>query len=458
MLSLIEIMKSSIFRLYDVRGKYPTQLNEGVVFSIAYSLKSVFRERGFVVVGYDARASSQSLYAALCEGLSRAGVAYREIGFCSTPMITHFIHSFSALGGVMVTASHNPAIFNGLKFFDRHGMGIGGNVIKHFVRNQKAPFIPSFVSKKACTRDVSPYHKKYVRFLKRSIFVSRPLTVVVDASNGSTGPIWSTLEPFLRARGISLILINNIPDGVFSAHGPNPLLRHAQQNVRQAIIRHKADLGIILDGDGDRAVFFDEYGKVTFSSHIWRLLLVLFQKRGVTKSVVSVVDEFEAKIFNADLFDPASFSVSPVGHIFLRSEMKKTRSIVGIEGSGHYYFSDFYYSDSGVFASLCVIRALSGLPYSFSNFISLLPSVVRLPEKNIACSYARYIQLRPKILSLARSHGYTLGRMDGYSMFGETVGAVIRYSNTESVARVVVSGIRKGDCVLLLSEISRLFH
>ncbi|MBP6855692.1 MAG: hypothetical protein KBC26_01830 [Candidatus Pacebacteria bacterium] len=441
-------MNDSIFRLYDIRGTYPSQINERVVFSIARKLKKVFSGQGAVVIGYDARVSSYGLHTALREGLSRANIAYYDIGFCSTPMVVYFVHTLKSAGGIMVTASHNPKEYNGLKFFDARGMGIGGTNIK----KQLGRIQPEKYNETAQKTNLgkSKYHQQYAHFLKRFISVNRPLKVVIDTSNGSTGPIWEILARTMRKQGVTCIILNKKCDGVFSAHGPNPLISSAHQDTKDAIKKHHADMGVIIDGDGDRAVFLDEQGNVVSAGHIWRLLAAY---KKIKKSVVSVVNAFHVNVFKKTLTHPVYITASPVGHVFLRSLMRKTKSDIGIEGSGHYYFSSFFYSDSAVMAALSVINALSRLPYALSRYVDMLPGVYQIPEQTVTASKNHLKRIYKLLLAYGRKNAYKVSDSDGISLTSDNAWCNVRYANTESVARVNIAGVNMSVCKVLKNDI-----
>lgn len=387
-------MNSSIFRSYDIRGKYPSQVNEKLAFWLGQSLGKVFSSNKLVLVGHDARLSSPSLYFSLLAGLKKAGFKkILKIGFATKPMLIFLTRFKKAGGGIMITASHNPKEENGFKLVDSQGIAIGGEkIFKKILSSGKVDFKDDFLLKGKIKKDISltptQFHKLYVNFLSRFLKVEKPLKVIVDCSNGAAGPIWELLKGEYQKRGVTIILLNQQPDGNFPAHGPDPLKKFALTQVAKRVKQEKANLGIVFDGDGDRVAFVDNLGRRVFPPEIWRLFLIRERR---LKTIYSITNDFDMKILSSDLAVPSDYPVfsSWVGPISMEAKLKEKRADLGLEDSGHYYFKDFFFSDSGILAAILVINKVSLLPYPLAQFLDFLPSIKRSLPINIPLSQSK---------------------------------------------------------------------
>lgn len=426
------MMKEPIFRLYDIRGKYPNEINEGVVYKIALALVKMFGEGSNLILGYDCRNSSPIFYEIIKKVFLEQKIKIFDLRFCSSPMITYFLNETKADGAVMITASHNPKEYNGIKVFDKNGLGVSGEEIKNFYKEIDINFV-NFKSNVSYFKNTE-YHKEYSNFLIKFVDVNKKIKLVVDCSNGATGPIWKVLKNKLVKKGVDVVLINDNPDGNFKAHGPNPVLKIATQQIKKEIIKIGADIGLVFDGDGDRVVILDNKGERVRSEFVWRLLNI--NENFIKKTVFTVVDEFMFKILKPSFFDEGErlYFLSKVGHIFLRKIMKQKNADIGIEGSGHYYFKDFYYSDSGTVAGLKVISCLSKLPYSFSEFVSLMPTSTKIEEINLEVKDKDEFLLRLEMK--LKKNGFKISKIDGMSAWKDDFWCNIRKSNTENIVRV----------------------
>ncbi|MFA6353039.1 MAG: hypothetical protein WCW90_02240 [Candidatus Paceibacterota bacterium] len=437
-------MDQSIFRLYDIRGKYPKELDEKSVFFIALNSKKFFPKRGKIIVGHDARLSSPKLYSVLVSGLEKSGFEPIKIGFSTSPMMAFFIRELKAKGAVMITASHNPKEYNGLGIYNEKGKAISGRRIYEKIKEASATkyeIVRIYENKKNDFKATN-FHKQYANFLKNFINAKKQLKVIVDCSNGSAGPVWKILKEYYQKLGIKIVLKNNKPNGNFPAHGPNPLAKKAINNVKKEVLKQKADAGVIFDGDGDRAVFLDENGNEISSYYAWRLLAL---SQRIKKTIASVTEEFEIKIMSETLSYKPNILISPVGHLFLINKMIETKSDLGVESSGHYYFKDFFHSDSGILAAIKFINSLSALPYQLSSYISMLPKIFYIPEIVVKTKKGDENRIIEKFEKIFSKLSLSSNKIDGASFFFKNSFVNIRPSNTEDIVRINIVGTDKKE-------------
>lgn len=424
-------MDRSIFRSYDIRGGYPDKINEKTVFYIASQLGAVFK-KGKIVVGHDARLSSPSLYKSLIQGLETAGFKVISVGLVTTPMVAFFARHFHALGGITVTASHNPKNDNGLDVIRRNGISIGGKELL-----QKLGVKSLKLEARRTEGQIKEVPKRqvlylYTKFLEKLFGVKKPIKIVIDCSNGTAG---SVIEKLSFPENVETILLNTKSNGNFPAHGPNPIIGGAQKQAAVAIAKHRADLGVVFDSDGDRALFLDNKGKIIKPEYLWRLLIT---NSSLCTAVFSVTETYMMHLINRELVNNGlkyKLVESKVGHLSMRKECAKQKSAIGLESSMHYYFPDDRFAGCAILAMIKTINALSRLPYLLSNLVSFLPQTIRLPEIS-----KRYRRNRMGQLYKAVVHRFVVEKRiyykDGLSVLGSNWWFNIRPSNTEDEVRI----------------------
>jgi len=272
------------------------------------------------------------------------------------------------------------------------------------------------------------YLNSYVNFLNKSIKLKKPLSVVFDCSNGTTGIVLKKLKiPFSKK-----IILNSKPDGNFPAHGPNPSSFKALKQLSSTVKKTKADLGIAFDADGDRAFFVDETGKF-IEPYLIAYLLFLNNK----PPFVADITTFESLNY-AKIAQPKTF-LSRNGTYFIKKEMLKRKANVGAEFSGHYYFKDFFYADSGIFTAIKVINIVSKLPYSLSNFKKLIPRQVTVKEFNFKS--IDYKKITEKLIQLYQKKSKKIIKTDGITFEFKKGWFTIRPSNTEQLIRLYIGKV-----------------
>lgn len=353
------------FKAYDVRGRIPDQLNEEIAYRIGRAYADFLKPKK-VVVGYDIRLSSQQICQALINGLNDSGVDVSNIGQCGTEEIYFATSHLNMDGGIVVTASHNPKDYNGMKFVKEDSKPISSDTglkeIKTLAENNNF----SSVENKGTTTPID-VKQAYIEHLLSYIDVSslKPLKVVCNAGNGGAGLVIDLLEKYLP---IEFIKVHHEADGNFPNGVPNPLLEENRQSTIDAILEHKADLGIAWDGDFDRCFFFDEKGIFIEGYYIVGLLAETFLKKHPGEKIihdprlswntVEVVEQFGGETV-----------LCKSGHAFIKEKMRDVNAIYGGEMSAHHYFRDFFYCDSGMIPWLLVSELLSVSGRKFSSLV-----------------------------------------------------------------------------------------
>lgn len=424
-------MNQSIFKAYDIRGIYPDELNEKDAYEIGRAF-AIFSKNKQVIIGYDMRLSSVKLFKSLSKGITTQGVDVINIGQVSTDAF-YFASGHLNLPGIMITASHNPSYYNGFKI-----CLAAANVIRPV---QLLPLLTkskSIPSKKGkiIKKDILRHFKKHVlKFINTKKI--RPLKIVIDAGNGMAGKI----VPFIfRGLPCQIKPLYFELDGSFPNHIPNPSKAANTKDLQKMVLREKADLGIAFDGDADRAFFIDEQGKRVNSS----LIIALISKKILSKKpnqtiiyslicsriVKEIIEKYKGKAV-----------MERVGHVFIKDKMRKTKAIFGGESSGHYYFRDNYFADSGIIASLIILEALSEENKPFSDIVKEYKKYYSIEETDIKLNDKQ----KAKIVKLIEKK-YKDGKIsyiDGITVEYKDWWFNLRPSNTEPLIRFNLEAVSR---------------
>ncbi|MDW7646352.1 MAG: phosphomannomutase [Desulfuromonadales bacterium] len=425
------------FKAYDIRGRLPDELNDDIAYRIGRAYAEFLRP-GQVVVGRDVRLSSEALCEALSRGLTDGGADVYDIGLCGTEEIYHATFAAGMDGGIMVTASHNPLDYNGMKLVREGSRPISGDSGLLEIRRlaEEGRF------SEADKGQVHPLDMKaqYIRHLLGYVDVSslQPLKIVVNAGNGCAGPVMDLLEKELP---FELIKVHHQPDGHFPNGIPNPLLPENRAATSEAVLEHGAAVGIAWDGDFDRCFFFDENGRFIEGYYIVGLLAeaLLVRHPGA-----KIIHDPRLTWNTIDMVKRAGGIpvLSKTGHAFIKERMRAEDAIYGGEMSAHHYFRDFAYCDSGMIPWLLVLELMSrsGQPLSalVDERMGLYPASGEINRRlaDPAAVLAR-IEARYRAEALAVDH------TDGLSLEFADWRFNLRSSNTEPVVRLNVES--RGD-------------
>jgi phosphomannomutase len=437
------------FKAYDLRGRIPDELNEDVAYRVGRGTAQFLQARR-IVVGRDIRLSSATLTDALCQGLTDSGVDVDDIGVCGTEGVYFACFDGGYDGGIMVTASHNPSDYNGMKFVRESSKPISGDnglqEIKRFAERGEFP-----EAERLGVRRVVDTNAAYVAHLLSYVDLAKlkPLKIVVNAGNGGAGLIVDLLEPHLP---FQFIKVHHEPDGHFPNGIPNPMLEENRTPTISAIRASGADFGIAWDGDFDRCFLFDEHGGFIEGYYVVGLLAEVLL-RGEAGGRVVHDPRLTWNTIEVVAAHGGSAVLSKSGHAFIKQRMREVDGVYGGEMSAHHYFRRFAYCDSGMIPWLIVAQLLSETGLALSTLVGermrLFPVSgelnYRVPDAKAAIAT---IEARYGAAALATD------RTDGISFEFPEWRFNLRSSNTEPLLRLNVEA--RGSESLLRAKTEEL--
>ena len=429
---------AGIFKAYDIRGIYPTELDETTAEKIGRAYPSILDDSDrqgerpdTVVVSRDMRSHSVGLQEALVEGLRTAGMNVLDVGLATTPMSYFAVGHTGAAGGIQVTASHNPAQYNGFKLSRYQARPVSGDHgIPHIEELVGSGDLPRAAERGGYEEgDVTEAYRRHIlSFLKRPEG-SRRLKVVADAANGM-GVLY---RPILEAAGIELTPLYFELDGSFPNHEANPLKEENLEDLKAAVVREGAELGIAFDGDADRAAFVDENGHAVGSDLITALIAGDVLERFPGKAVIYDLRSSRAVAEHVEQHGGVPVR-ERVGHSFMKATLRKRDGAFGGELAGHYYFRETYFADSSILAALEILNLLWKTGKSLSELIAPLARYAKSPEINFEVE-----DKQGKIEELARRYDDgEIDYLDGITVQYPTWWFNVRPSNTEPFLRLVL--------------------
>ena len=434
------------FGSYDIRGIYPESVNQELAYRIGRVFPKIFDAKK-VAVGHDIRLSGPTISDALTRGLTEAGCDVYDIGQCGTEMI-YFATGFNDFdGGIMVTASHNPKEYNGLKFVRKNVIPVAPKTglldIKAAVEDES--FDWNFRKAAGTVYRIDILHD-YIKKLLSYVDVKnlKPLKVVINTGNGAAGPIINELEKFLP---FEIIKIFNNTNGYFPNGVPNPLLKESRVATSNAVIEHGADCGIAFDGDFDRCFLFDERGNFIEGCYMVSLLAEAFLKKNSNEKIVC---EPRALLSTLDIVEKLGGKavVCRSGHTYMKAVLREENAIYGGEMASHHYFRDFYYCDSGMITWLLILELLSQTDEKLSEIMAdMIKNFPVSGEINTKVSGVDKIQgIIDKVEKIYGDKG-KVSKIDGLSVDFENWRFNLRGSQTEPYIRLNVES--RGDKALM---------
>jgi len=445
-------VSNKAFKAYDVRGVYPTEVNEEMAYRVGRIFSAMFAAET-VVVGHDIRLSGPAIVEALTDGLRHGGTKVIDIGQCGTEMIYFATAHLKADGGIMVTASHNPKEYNGMKLVRRDARPISADTGLKEIGEMVASgdgmlhqLVPGKTLGAVEKMDIMP---AYIEHLLSYVDLKalKPMKIVANPGNGGAGPILKELAKYMP---FEFITLNDTPDGTFPNGVPNPLLIPNREATAKVVRESGADLGIAWDGDFDRCFLFDEKADFIEGYYIVGLLAEVF-----------LLKEPGAKI----MFDPRlTWNTENIlqrdggvpvrcksGHAFMKECMRNNGVLYGGEMSAHHYFRDFSYCDSGMIPWLLVTELICRSGKTLSQLVGerveMYPCSGEINRK-VENSAAVLAELEKKYADGEQDH------LDGLSVAYDKWRFNVRVSNTEPVMRLNVE--TKGDKELLAAKTEEL--
>ncbi|PTT62466.1 phosphomannomutase [Stenotrophomonas sp. HMWF003] len=440
------------FKAYDIRGRVPDELNEDLARRIGVALADQLAP-GTVVVGHDVRLTSAALQDALTAGLRGAGRDVLDIGLCGTEEVYFQVDHLNAAGGVMVTASHNPMDYNGMKLVKEQARPISSDT--GLLAISDAVEADTGVAAAATGGlqshpDKGAYIEHLLSYIDRAAL--KPLKLVVNAGNGGAGTIVDLLAPHLP---FEFIRICHEPDGSFPNGIPNPLLPENRELTAQAVREHGADFGIAWDGDFDRCFFFDHNGRFIEGYYLVGLLAqaILARQPGG-----KIVHDPRLTWNTVEMVEAAGGQpvLCKSGHAFIKEKMRSENAVYGGEMSAHHYFREFAYADSGMIPWLLIGALVSESGRSLADLVEA--RMAKFPcsgEINFKVTDAKAAVAR--VMDHYAAQSPALDHTDGISADFGTWRFNLRSSNTEPLLRLNVE--TRGDAALLqqrTDEISQL--
>lgn len=457
-------MIGKVFKAYDVRATYPRPLNEKVAWQVGHGaathLMARAREAGrldpmgrAIVVGRDMRTSSPALTGNLVDGIRDAGATVIDIGLVDTPAVSFAINRYDTAGGIQVTASHNPANYNGFKIsgIDARPVGTGTGLeevkrLSAMADRQRTPSRDTPVEQ----RDPWPEYRAFLLATldQRIREGTKRLRIAVDASNGMAGAMVPAI--FGDVPGLDLVPINFDMPGTF-VHEPNPLVESNLDQVRDAVVAEKADFGVCFDGDADRCMIVDEQGRSVGCDLLlsWMVGPVLARHRGAS----IVYDLRSSRAVRESIEKHGGRPVeSRVGHVFMKAALRESEAPIGGELSGHFYFADHFGTDSGARAFIEVCNLLAG-GGKVSKAIAPHDRYARSGEVNFVVE-----SVEDALAAVDRKLGdHETSRLDGVSHDLGDWWSNVRPSNTEPLLRLNVEAVDESTLREALGLFTELF-
>jgi phosphomannomutase len=442
----------TLIKAYDIRGTVPDQLDDGLAFQVGAAFAHHLAAP-LIAVGHDMRVSSPSLAAAFSAGVTSRGTDVLAIGFVSTDLL-YFASGLRNVPGAMITASHNPPAYNGIKMCRPGAAPVGQDTGLREIRTLLETGLPEYGKGPGRVEDVDLL-PTYAEYLRRLVPLSggRPLKIVVDAGNGMAG---RTVPVVLQHPSLEIVPLYFELDGTFPNHEANPMNPANLADLRAAVTRHGADLGLAFDGDADRCFFVDEQAARVSPSAVVSLIATreLARRPGAAVVYNAITSRAVAEDITAHGGRPIR---TRVGHSFIKQVMADNSAVFGGEHSGHYYFQDFWNADSGMLAALHIIEALGRSARPLSALMAEFSRYADSGEINTTLADI------PATLALVeahyRGHGATADHLDGLTVtLPDGSWFNLRPSNTEPLLRLNVEAADEPAMARLRDEVLALFR
>jgi len=446
------------FKAYDIRGKLGEQLNTDVAYRVGRAFSQHTKAKT-VVVGGDIRLTSAELKQALAEGLMAGGTNVIDLGLAGTEHIYFATSHLQCDGGIVVTASHNPIDYNGMKLVREDSKPISGDTGLFDIQAlaEKNEFIEVDAQGTLSTVDISQSYTEHLLTYIDNKNIT-PLKLVVNAGNGTAGPALDAIESAFNALNVPVefIKVHHEPDGTFPNGIPNPLLVENRAATRDAVIKYGADMGIAWDGDFDRCFLFDENGEFIEGYYIVGLLADNFlSKVEGDKSQAKIIHDPRLTWNTIDIAEQAGSQAiqSKTGHAFIKERMRSEDAIYGGEMSAHHYFRDFFYCDSGMIPWLLIAELVCLRKQPLSSLvkerIAAYPSSGEINNK-----IADPKEAIARVFEFYQEQAQVIDKTDGISMEFGNWRFNLRSSNTEPVVRLNVES--KGDVALMQEKTAQV--
>ena len=441
--------KLTCFKAYDIRGQLGTELDESVAYRIGRAYAEFLKPKN-VVLGGDIRLTSESLKAALSEGIRDAGADVLDIGMVGTEQVYFATSHLQADGGIEVTASHNPIDYNGMKPIREGSRPISSDTglldIKRIA--EENDFSPIDAARRGGYTQVS-IMQEYLDHLCGYVDLPaiKPIKLVMNAGNGAAGPVVDAIEARFKSLQlpIEIIKMHNTPDGSFPNGIPNPLLPENRGSTIDAVLQHGADMGIAWDGDFDRCFMVDEKGNFIEGYYIVGLLAEAFLLKTPGAKIIHD-PRLTWNTIDVAAKNGGQAIQSKTGHAFIKERMRAEDAVYGGEMSAHHYFRDFFYCDSGMIPWLLVMELISSSGRPLSDLVRAMVEAYPSPGE-INRTIADPAEAIRQVKQHYEAEALVIDEIDGISMEFTDWRFNLRMSNTEPVVRFNLE--TRGDRELL---------
>lgn len=440
----------TIFRAYDIRGLVDQNFGPQVLREIGKALGSLAQAQGIktVLVARDGRLSGPELLAALNDGLLSTGCDVIDIGLAPTPVLYFATRFLGESTGFMLTGSHNPAEYNGLKIMMNGLMWYGQYIQDIYETIQAQHYHRAVQFGRYSTQNLL---KPYVDFIhgQLNIQTTKKLKVILDCGNGVTGVIAPALYERL---GFSVQGLHTEVDGLFPNHHPDPGQPENLSDLIQAVVSQQADLGLAFDGDGDRLGVVDNTGQIIYADRVLMLFAQEILKKEPQQKILFDIKS-SAKIFKHVEQYGGQAEICPTGHSLIKAKMKETGAVLGGEFSGHFFFKANHCFDDALYAGAQLLKILSQSSLSAEQLFEDIPKTVSTPEIMISVSELEKFSIIQHLQEQAHFPGAEVRKLDGLRVDFKDGFALIRASNTS--ANLVIR--LEGEDEASLLRIEKLF-
>ncbi|MGD1821973.1 MAG: phosphomannomutase/phosphoglucomutase [Pleomorphochaeta sp.] len=436
------------FKAYDIRGVFSSDLTLDLAYKVGYFLPKLL-DANNILVGRDMRVSSPDMFDSLTKGIVDSGCDVIDISLSSTPMVYFATVYFEVDGSVQITASHNPAKYNGLKISRKMAVPVGGetglNRLKEMCENEEV--VVSQEKGKIKSVDAKT---PYIEFLRKYKENFSSLKIAVDCSNGMASLLVKDIL------GDDVIYINDTLDGTFPNHEPNPLDPSNCKQLQDVVVNNKCDLGIIFDGDADRVMFIDEKGGYIPADHLMGILGEKMLEMDGEK--IAVVDIRTSKS-TTEYLERIGYQVImwKVGHVHAKAKLRETGAVFGGELAGHYYFKEFNNCDSGLFAMIMVLNHVKAKKEEGLSLSALIDNIVKYQSSG---EINFKVENKDEVIDILKNKyskdATKVLDTDGYRIEFPSWWFGVRKSNTEPYLRLVAEASTSDELDDRVKEITNI--
>ncbi|MCK5211248.1 phosphomannomutase/phosphoglucomutase [Candidatus Parcubacteria bacterium] len=429
----------TIFRRYDIRGKYPKKFNEEAAYNIALGFANLFPEIKRIVVGGDTRKSTPSLVQAVINGLIDGGKEVIDVGIVITPVVYFAVCHYNFDAGIVVTASHLGGEFNGIKMVLKNAtptLPEDYDKIKNLIINNQ---LLKTKSQNSAIKKIDA-EKDYIKYITSKINIRKPLKLIIDSGNGTARLL---PEKIFKLLGCEVNTIYSEPDDSFPNHIADPYHKENMEDLKKEVLKKKANLGIAYDGDGDRAGFIDNKGNIINGDD----LLMIFTKDTFDKKLGPIVVDARASMALIEEVEKHKQTIElTVGyHAAVLSKIIKNNAVFGGETTCHFYFPlEYYLTDDALFASLKLVQIASEKK-DFIAFLNSLPKYCVGEEIFIEFPDTKKYQVVDNFTKIAKEKGLDVNDVDGSRINFKNGWGIVRPSNTSAFIKVKFEGKTKND-------------